>query len=164
MDKTQEDKQDDDSPERQQQPEEIDEPTAGEPPDANRGMTQLVTVVQAHSLREARTMKSILESAEIPAFLGSEENAVSGADAEAPHGIRILVPEEMAGQAAEILADAAMDDDESLFDDEPDEEFDDQWSDRGEREDYFDDAFEETDDEDDDHYDSLDPFEDDKEF
>ena len=156
MGKSQENKQDDDSPERQPPPEEIDEPTTDKSPGADRGMTQLVTVVQAHGMREARTMKSILESAEIPAFLGSEETAESGADAEAPRGIPILVPEEMAGQAAEILANAAMDDDESLLDDDPDEEFDDQWGDRGEREDYFDDAFEETDDEDDDHYDGPD--------
>lgn len=164
MDKNQKDKQDDDSPERQPPPEEIDEPSVDKSPDADRGMTQLVTVVQAHSMKEARTMKSILESAEIPAFLGSEESAESDTESGALRGIPILVPEEMSGQAAEILADAAMDDDDSLLDDEPDEEFEDEWDDRDERKDYFDDAFEETDDEDDDHYDDLDPFEDDEDY
>ena len=164
MGKNREGKHGDDSSHREPRPEEIDEPSVDKPPEADMGMTQLVTVVQAHNMKEARTMKSILESAEIPAFLGSEESAESGTEAAAFRGIPILVPEEMSGQAAEILADAAMDDDDSLLDEEPDEEFEDEWNDRDERKNYFDDAFEEMDDEDDDRYDDLDPLEDDEDY
>ena len=152
--------QDDDRPEREG-PEEMEKSPVDKSAGTGRGMTQLVTVVQAHSVREAQTMKSILESAEIPAFLGSDESSGGGT----LRGIPILVPEEMSGQAAEILADAAMDDDdEDGLEDEIDDELDDPWRERNEHESYFGDPIAELDDEVDDHYDDLDPFEDDDDF
>lgn len=159
MDNSRKNGQGDDHAERQS-PEETEKSPVDKSPETDRGMTQLVAVVQAHSVREAQTMKSILESAEIPAFLGSEKSSEGGT----LRGIPILVPEEMSGQAAEVLADAAMDDEEDGLEDEIDDELDDPWRERGEHESYFGDPIAELDEEDDDHYDDLDPFEDDDDF
>lgn len=123
-------------------------------------MTELVTVVQAPNMREAQMMKSILESAEIPAFIGSDETGTSNG----LRGVPILVPEDLAGQAAEILADAAMDDEEFMDEDaeEEDEDFDGEWED-DEDDDLFDDDddFDDLEDGDGDDLDDLDDVEDD---
>ena len=70
------------------------------------GTTDLVTVAQARNMKEAKAMKSILESAEITAFIGQGE-APEQETAVGP-GIPVLVPEDMAVEAEEILAEAAM--------------------------------------------------------
>ena len=108
--------------------------------------TDLVTVAQARNMREARTMRSILESAEIAAFVGQEDTGTPRPEGGAP-GIPVLVPESMVGEAEEILAEAAMD-----ADDEPDEgELEDpDWKEDEEEDDYLDDL-DDDDDEDDDY-------------
>jgi hypothetical protein len=103
--------------------------------------TDLVTVAQARNMKEAKAMKSILESAEITAFIGQGEiTPEQEAAAAAGPGIPVLVPEELAVEAEEILAEAAMsaDDDEEDFDDE---DFDEEWDveEAEEDEDYLDD-------------------------
>ena len=118
--------------------------------------THLVTVAQARSMREARTMKSILESAEIAAFVGQEDAAAVQPEGGAP-GIPVLVPEGMVAEAEEILAEAAMD-----ADDEPDEEEieDADWDDDEEEDE--DDYLDDLDDEDDDYDDEDDYLDDDE--
>jgi len=105
--------------------------------------TDLVTVAQARNMREARTMKSILESAEITAFVGQEDTG-AGQPEGGPPGIPVLVPESMVGEAEEILAEAAMD-----ADDEPDEKEleDPDWEEDEEEDDYLDDLDDDEDDE-----------------
>ncbi|NLX58159.1 MAG: DUF2007 domain-containing protein [Phycisphaerae bacterium] len=127
--------------------------------DGDGTMTELVTVVQAPNLKEAQMMKSILESAEIPAFIGDDDTSGTGL-----RGVPVLVPEDLAGQAAEILADAAMDDEEFMDDDidEEDDDFDEEWDDEDE-DDLFDedDDFDDLDDDDGEGLDDLDDVEDD---
>lgn len=120
--------------------------------------TELVTVMQAGNMREAKTMKTILESAEIPAFVGEEESGlVDEPGSTGLQGIPVLVPEEMAAEASEILADAAMDDEELDEDDELEDEWDD---DDEEDDDYLDFDDDDLDEDEDDYDDDLDAFDD----
>ena len=154
---------DSDQEDEELEDEESDEMPAGnEDPSGESATMELVTVMQAHDMREAKTMKSILESAEIPAFIGAEDSdAEGGEETSALQGIPVLVPEDMAGEAAEILADAAMDDeeeeeeelDEEEWDDEEDDDDDyldfDDLDDDEEDEDGYDDDLEDLDEDDD---------------
>jgi len=130
---------------------------AGQEPEAEEGAaaeeaTSLVTVVHARNTKEAKTMKSILESAEIPAFIGQEEAdpGEAGRENEAVAGIPILVPEEMAGEAAEILAEAAMHEEEE---DEEDKDLDEDWEEEEEDEELLGEELLEDVDEEDEEYD-----------
>ena len=99
-------------------------------PEDGESTTDLATVYQASSLREAKMMKSILEAAEITALIGESEANL--ANAPPLEGVPVLVSSEMVNEAEEVLAEAAMSADEDLdetdFDDEepwhpePDEE------------------------------------------
>ena len=78
-------------------------------PETPEETTSLVTVVHTRNMKEAKTMKAVLEAAEIPAFIGQEDVDPDGPrETEAHGGVPILVPEELAGEAAELLAEAAM--------------------------------------------------------
>jgi hypothetical protein len=104
--------------------------------------TDLVTVAQARNMKEAKAMKSILESAEITAFIGQGEiTPEQEAAAAAGPGIPILVPEELAVEAEEILAEAAMSADDEDEEDFDDDDFDEEWDveEADEDEDYLDD-------------------------
>lgn len=124
-------------------------------------ITDLVTVAQARNMKEARAMKSILESAEITAFIGQEEAAALPPNMPGP-GIPILVPEGTALEAEEILAEAAMsaDEDEDLDEEDWDIEEEDE---EEEDEDYLDDLEDEEDEDfdEDEDLDDLDEDEDD---
>ena len=142
-----------------------DEEEADLPAAEPENTTGLVTVAQARNLKEAKAMKSILESAEITAFIGQGEILPEQeTTAAAGPGIPVLVPEDLAIEAEEILAEAAMsaDDDDDFDDDDFDEEWDVEEAD--EDEDYLDDddELEELDDEDDDDLDDLDDVDEDE--
>jgi hypothetical protein len=113
--------------------------------------TDLVTVAQARNMKEAQAMKSILESAEIAAFIGQAEvGAVQGADP--IRGIPVLVPESMATEAEEILAEAAMD----AQAEHDDGEFDEEWDMEETDNEFFDDDLDDLDEEDEDDFDDFD--------
>lgn len=127
--------------------------------------THLVTVARARNMKEARAMRSILESAEITAFIGSEGAALTPPGEALGPGVPVLVPEEMAIEAEELLAEAAMTHDDRVGDDDiDDEEWDDEEDDEeGALDDDFD-EFADDDDEDDDEFGDLDDEEDDDLF
>lgn len=111
--------------------------------------TDLVTVAQARNMKEARAMKSILESAEITAFIGQEDTSLE-AGGTGGHGIPVLVPEAMAADAEDILAEAAMSaDDEAEDEGYEDDDWDLDEDDDEEDDDYFDDDLEELEDDED---------------
>ena len=133
-------------------------------PEIPEETTDLVTVAQARNMKEARAMKSILESAEIAAFIGQEDPVLGQPGGAVGHGIPVLVPEGMAIEAEEILAEAAMSADDARDggldedwdleeDDEEDDDLDDGLDDLDEDDDYDDDEdddYEYDDEEDDD--------------
>jgi hypothetical protein len=145
--------------EAEKEPEGEEEVPAERVPGAAEETTSLVTVIHARNIREAKTMKSILESAEIPAFIGQEdaEPAEAGGKAvEAINGIPLLVPEELAGEAAEILAEAAMREGKGEDEEDADE---DEWEAEEDEEDeevLDGEAFKELEDDDEEHEEDLD--------
>jgi Putative prokaryotic signal transducing protein len=121
--------------------------------------THLVTVARARNMKEARAMRSILESAEITAFIGSEGTAPTLPGEAVGPGVPILVPEDMAIEAEELLAEAAMShddriDDGGLDDEEWDEEEDE--DEEGVPDNEFDEFGDDDDEDDDDEFGDLD--------
>jgi len=149
----------DDAPDMDIPEDMIDDPGAEDDATGNvEETTDLVTVAQAGSMREARTMKSILESAEITAFIGQEDASLTQPDGVTP-GIPVLVPEGMVAEAEEILVEATMDADDELDEEElkvPDWDVDD------DEDDFLDEL--DDDDDDDDDYDEFDDDEEDEEY
>ncbi len=166
-----------------------DEPIDQTPPEAAPGpieakggapeYTELVLLVHAANLAEAELFKAELETNGIPAILEGEGAGVAGVP-DVGAGVPVLVPEEYADQAAELIAelespkpeDAALDKD-GVFDegeeeeekiedpeenevedldelDEDDEDLDEEWEDEEEDDEDWDDDEDDDEDVDDD--------------
>jgi hypothetical protein len=143
-----------------------DEPGEPEPSKPNLGdrdYTELVLVVHANNLAEAELYRSELEAHGIPAVLEQGGASVAGIP-DVGAGIPVLVPEELADEAAEFIAeiettkseDHALDERDDILDnededldeklDEDEEDLDDE--DLDEDEDWDDEDDEEPEDED----------------
>ena len=91
--------------------------------------TELVLLVHAANLVEAELFKTELSAHGIPAFLEGEGAGVSGIP-DVGAGVPVLVPEEFADQAAELIAELesakpegnALDDKENIFEEEEETE------------------------------------------
>jgi hypothetical protein len=126
--------------------------------------TELVLLVHAANIPEAELFKTELSAHGIPAFLEGEGAGVSGMP-DVGAGVPVLVPEEYADQAAELIAELesakpegnALDDKENIFEEE-DAEGDEEVE---EVEELEDDDLEEEEDEDADDEDDLDEEDDD---
>jgi hypothetical protein len=87
--------------------------------------TELVLLVHAANIPEAELFKTELSAHGIPAFLEGEGAGVSGIP-DVGAGVPVLVPEEYADQAAELIAELesakpegnALDDKENIFEEE----------------------------------------------
>ena len=148
--------------------------------------TELVLLVHAANLPEAELFKTELSAHGIPAFLEGEGAGVSGIP-DVGAGVPVLVPEEFADQAAELIAELesakpegnALDEKENIFeeeaddaedieeveeldDDDPDEE-DDEEDDEDDLDEEDDDWEEEDEEEDEDEDEDDDEWEDDEE-
>jgi hypothetical protein len=90
--------------------------------------TELVLLVHAANMPEAELFKTELSSHGIPAFLEGEGAGVSGIP-DVGAGVPVLVPEEYADQAAELIAELesakpegnALDEKESIFEEDADD-------------------------------------------
>jgi hypothetical protein len=126
--------------------------------------TELVLLVHAANIPEAELFKTELSAHGIPAFLEGEGAGVSGMP-DVGAGVPVLVPEEYADQAAELIAELesakpegnALDDKKNIFEEE-DAEGDEEVE---EVEELEDDDLEEEEDEDADDEDDLDEEDDD---
>ena len=143
-----------------------DEPGEPEPSKPNLGdrdYTELVLVVHANNLSEAELYRAELEAHGIPAVLEQGSAGVAGIP-DVGAGIPVLVPEELADEAAEFIAeiettkseDHALDERDEILDNEgegaedPDEKLDE------DEEDLDDEDLEEDEDWDDDDEDTED--------
>ena len=126
--------------------------------------TELVLVVHANNLAEAELYRSELEAHGIPAVLEQSGAGVAGIP-DVGAGVPVLVPEELADDAAEFIAeiettkseDPALDERDEILDNEDDEDLDEEldedeedWDDEDleEDEDWDDEDDEATEDED----------------
>ena len=90
-------------PNRRQQTE--DEPRRGEAGgEETPEYTELVLLVQANNLSEAELFKATLQGHGIPAVLEGEGAGVAGIP-DVGAGVPVLVPEELADEAAELIAE-----------------------------------------------------------
>jgi hypothetical protein len=142
------------------------EPELLKPADDEQEYTELVLLVHAANLPEAELFKTELAAHGIPAFLEGEGAGVAGIP-DVGAGVPVLVPEEFADQAAELIAELesakpegnALDEKEDLFDEDDDED-EEEAEELDEVEDLDDDLDEEDDDDLDEDDDDLDEDED----
>ena len=111
------------------QPEGNNRPKQGPAADPRaHGNSDLVLVVHAANLTEGDLFKTELQAQGIPAVLDGEGSSLAGVGP----GVPVLVPEEFADQAAELIAELesaksegrAVADKDDLFEEEEDEELD----------------------------------------
>ena len=84
--------------------------------------TKLVCVLRCYGLDLANIYKSKLEAAEIPVMLQYDSaGQVFGILVDGMGEVRVMVPEPLAAEAEEVLADVPDDQLDEFADDEPDE-------------------------------------------
>ncbi len=138
--------------------------------------TELVLVVHASNLAEAEVFKTELEANGIPAILEQESASVGGVP-DLAAGVPVLVPEDFADRAAELIAelessqseDEDVEDRENIFEDDALEDLDNDLEEDDIEEEDLDDEFDDEDlddefDDEDDDWDDEEDWDDDEDW